>query len=112
MAAMMPHTIQLILCTCPDRNTAETLGRLLVSEGLAACVNIAPNLVSIYSWQGQIETAEECLMLIKARQDNYPAIETAIRKHHPYDLPEIIAVSVQQGLPEYLHWINTCSTAK
>ncbi len=108
----MPYAIQLILCTCPDRNTAENIARLLVTDGLAACVNIVPNLVSIYTWQGQVESAEECLLLIKAREDNYPAIETAIRCHHPYDLPEIIAVPVQQGLPEYLHWINSCPTAK
>lgn len=108
----MPYAIQLILCTCPDRNIAETLARLLVTDGLAACVNIVSNLVSIYTWQGQVESAEECLLLIKAREDNYQAIETTIRLHHPYDLPEIIAVPVQQGLPEYLHWINSCPTAK
>jgi periplasmic divalent cation tolerance protein len=108
---MLP-AIHLIFCTCPDRNTAEMLARLLVTDELAACVNIVPNLTSIYSWQGHLESAEECLLLIKARQDNYPAIETTLRKHHPYDLPEIIAIAVQQGLPEYLHWINACPPTK
>lgn len=104
--------IYLIYCTCPDRNTADTLARHLVSEGLAACVNMIPNLISTYTWQGQLETAEECLLLIKAKKDNYPAIETALRNHHPYELPEIIAVAVERGLPDYLHWINACRTAK
>jgi periplasmic divalent cation tolerance protein len=108
----MPQSSLIIFCTCPDRNTAEALARLLVSNQLAACVNIVANLISIYSWQGQIESAEECLLLIKAHQDNYPAIETALRQHHPYALPEIIAVAIQQGLPDYLHWINTCTPAK
>lgn len=108
----MLHPVQLILCTCPDRNTAETIARRLVTDGLAACVNIVPQLTSIYSWQGHVETAEECLLLIKARQDNYPTIEVAIRKQHPYDLPEIIAVPVQQGLPDYLHWISSCTPIK
>jgi periplasmic divalent cation tolerance protein len=107
---MLPE-IQLIFCTCPDRHTAETLARCLVTDGLAACVNIIPNLLSIYTWQGQVESAEECLLLIKARKDNYSAIETALRHHHPYDLPEIIAIAVQQGLPDYLHWINACPIA-
>jgi periplasmic divalent cation tolerance protein len=108
----MSSAIQVTLCTCPDHNTAEAIARLLVTEGLAACVNIAANMMSIYSWQGQVESAEECLLFIKARADNYPAIETMIRKHHPYDLPEIIAIPVQQGLADYLHWINVCTTAK
>jgi periplasmic divalent cation tolerance protein len=104
----MPTQYQIILCTCPDQDTAEKLARMLVSDRLAACVNILPGLSSIYRWQGQIASAQEYLLLIKANTINYQAIETSIKIHHPYELPEIIAVPVENGLPEYLHWIDSC----
>ncbi|NOT86472.1 MAG: divalent-cation tolerance protein CutA [Methylococcaceae bacterium] len=99
--------IQLIFCTCPDQSTAETLAHLLLNEEWAACVNILPSILSLYRWQGQIESAQEHLLLIKATQQNYPNIEQAIKQHHPYGIPEIIAVSVTEGLPAYLRWIES-----
>jgi len=108
----MPANHQIIFCTCPDKNTAETIARLLVTNNEAACVNILPGITSIYAWQGQIESAEEHLLLIKAHKDRYQAIETTIRDHHPYELPEIIAVPIECGLPEYLKWIDSCHSLK
>jgi len=99
-------------CTCPDQATAEKIARLLVESSLAACVNILPNLTSVYSWNGQIESAEEHLLMIKSPQAAYKAIETAIRSQHPYELPEIIAVPVVQGLPEYINWIHSCHASE
>jgi periplasmic divalent cation tolerance protein len=107
----MTQTI-ITLCTCPDKDTAEKVARLLIGEKLAACVNILPNITSIYPWQGKIETAEEQLLIIKSPQTNYQAIETAIRSHHPYELPEIIAVPIECGLPEYINWIHSCHASK
>jgi periplasmic divalent cation tolerance protein len=104
--------IIITLCTCPDKETAEKIARLLVADKLAACVNILPNITSIYSWQDQIEAADEQLLIIKSPQTNYQAIETAIRSHHPYELPEIIAVPIERGLPEYINWINSCHAPK
>ena len=104
----MPTHHQIILCTCPDQDTAERLARLLVSDRLAACVTIFPGLSSIYRWQEQITSAQEYLLLIKAHKSAYQAIETSIKIHHPYELPEIIAVPIENGLPEYLHWIDSC----
>ncbi len=104
----MPTPYQIILCTCPDKDSAERLANLLVNEQLSACVNILPGISSIYWWQGQATSAQEYLLLIKAHKDHYQAIETSIKAHHPYELPEIIAVSIENGLPEYLHWINSC----
>ena len=92
--------------------TAEKITRLLVEGALAACVNILPNVRSVYSWQGQIESAEEHLLIIKSSSEAYQAIERTIRSHHPYELPEIIAVPVGQGLPEYLNWIHSCHATK
>ncbi len=107
----MTQTI-ITLCTCPDKQSAEKVARLLVEEKLAACVNILPNIRSIYSWQGQIESAEEQLLIIKSPQAGYQAIETAILSLHPYELPEIIAVPIERGLPEYINWINSCHASK
>jgi len=99
---------QLILCTCPDADCAENLANALIAEKLAACVNIVPGVRSVYQWQGQIETAQEHLLLIKSRQDRYPAIEAAVKKLHPYEVPEIIALDIERGSQDYLQWINSC----
>ena len=104
----MPICYQIIFCTCPDKATAEKIAHYLVEDKLAACVNILPSITSIYRWHEQIETAQEHLLLIKANKTSYQAIEKTIIKHHPYELPEIIAVPIENGLPEYLHWIDSC----
>lgn len=108
----MPSNFEMIFCTCPDKNTAKKLAELLVTKKLAACVNILPGLTSIYTWEEQIESVQEHLLLIKSTKDNYQAIETTVFKHHPYEVPEIIAVPIERGLPEYLDWIDTCLSPK
>jgi len=104
----MSTPYQIILCTCPDKDSAEQLAHLLVNEQLSACVNILPGISSIYWWQGQSTSAQEYLLLIKARKEQYQVLESRIKKLHPYEVPEIIAVSIENGLPEYLHWIDSC----
>lgn len=91
----------------PDRAAAAALARALVEARLAACVNIGAPVESLYHWRGEIETACEVPVLIKAPRSRYPAIEAAIRARHPYELPEIIAVPVVEGLPAYLAWVAT-----
>ncbi|ASF45350.1 divalent-cation tolerance protein CutA [Methylovulum psychrotolerans] len=108
----MPTNVELILCTCPDKATAKKLAHLLVSKKLAACVNIIPGITSVYSWEEQIESVTEQLLLIKTSIGHYAAIETLLFKYHPYELPEIIAVPIERGLPEYLDWITTCLSTK
>lgn len=100
--------ILIAFCTCPDKETAEKIARRLVESNLAGCVNILPSITSVYAWKGQIESADECLLIIKLPASDYQSMETAIRSCHPYELPEIIAVPVQYGLPEYLNWILSC----
>ena len=104
----MSTSYQIVFCTCPDKDTAETIATLLVEKQLAACVNIMPNITSVYRWQGQIERAEELLLIIKAQTDVYPLLEAKIKQYHPYEVPEIIAVPIERGLPDYLHWIDSC----
>lgn len=96
----------LILNTCPDQQTADTIATALVEQGLAACVNVVPQIQSVYRWQGKIERQAEVLLLIKARGDAFSAISASIVELHPYELPEVIAVTVGNGLQPYLDWIN------
>ncbi len=97
---------QLIFCTCPDRKCAENLATAIVDQQVAACVNILPGVRSIYHWQGKRESADEILLLIKTHSQAYAALEQLIQQLHPYELPEIIAVPVENGLPAYLDWIS------
>ena len=96
----------LVLCTCPAGETAQSLAESLVGERLAACVNILPGLVSVFSWQGALESSQEALLLIKTERRAYAALEARLRELHPYELPEIIAVDIERGLPDYLNWIT------
>jgi|SRR5438034_669140 len=95
----------LILTTLPERAQAEALARELVTSRLAACIQIGATVQSLYHWQGQIETAAEIPLAIKTRAALYAQVEDAIRKRHPYELPEIVAVPITGGLPGYLAWI-------
>jgi periplasmic divalent cation tolerance protein len=104
----MSTTAQIILCTCPDQCSAENLAQQLIANHLAACVSIVPGLLSIYRWQGQIESAQEHLLLIKSNQASYQRLEAEIKRHHPYEVPEICAIPIISALPDYLHWIDSC----
>jgi periplasmic divalent cation tolerance protein len=95
----------LILTNLPDEASAQTLAAALVDERLAACVSVLAPCRSIYRWQGKVESAQEVPLLIKSTVAGYPALEAAIRAQHPYELPEIIAVPIAHGLPEYLNWV-------
>ena len=103
---MNQNLFQIVLTTCPDGDCAERIARALVEEGLAACVNILPPTRSIYRWKGKIEDATEQLLVIKSTLARFPAIRDRLRALHPYELPEIIAVPIADGLPEYLAWLN------
>lgn len=95
----------LVLCNCPDEEVANRIALAVLESGLAACVNILPRIQSLYRWQGNIESATEIPLFIKSTAANYPALEAAIQKLHPYDIPEIIALPVERGLPAYLNWV-------
>lgn len=81
------------------------MANALIESRAAACINMLAECTSVYRWQGKIETASEVPLLIKTTRAAYPHLEAVIREHHPYELPEIIAVSVNVGLPGYLQWI-------
>ena len=95
----------LVFSTFPDAARARAIGRRLVAERLAACVNLLPGVTSIYVWQGKEEESAETLALIKTRRALYPALEARLRELHPYEVPEIVAVELAGGLPAYLQWL-------
>ncbi|HEY6898855.1 MAG TPA: divalent-cation tolerance protein CutA [Rhodocyclaceae bacterium] len=100
----------LVLTTLPDAAAARGMATALVEGHLAACVNILAPCQSVYRWQGTVEEATEVPLLIKTTVARYHALEAWIRAHHPYELPEIVAVPVAQGLPAYLAWVASATT--
>jgi len=96
----------LVLTNLPDRESAERLARGVVDARVAACVNVLSPTRSVYRWKGAVETAEEYPVLIKTAADRYPELEKTIRALHPYELPEIVAVGIEAGLPAYLAWVE------
>ncbi|MEN8107607.1 MAG: divalent-cation tolerance protein CutA [Pseudomonadota bacterium] len=103
----MQGSPQIVLCTVPDRDTAEMIAGTLVSDRQAACVNIIAGLTSVYRWQNKTEQSDELLLIIKTTENAYESAQATISRLHPYELPEIIAVTIQNGLPEYLDWLTT-----
>jgi periplasmic divalent cation tolerance protein len=101
----MTETVQVITAT-ETKSDAQAIARTVVEKRLAACVQVIGPITSTYWWQGEIETAEEWLCLIKSRRDLYEALEEAIREVHPYDVPEILAVPVVAGGRDYLDWLD------
>lgn len=99
--------VLLVLTTLPDAETARSLAARLIDDQLAACVNMLAPCTSVYAWQGKVEEATEYPLLIKTAAARYEALEHCIRTLHPYELPEIIAVPVERGLPDYLAWVKT-----
>lgn len=97
--------IIIVFTHVPDMTCAVSMAHALVSAQLAACVNISSPVKSVYRWQGQIETAAEIGLMIKTTQKGYAKLADKISELHPYELPEIVAIHVNEGLPEYLRWV-------
>ena len=102
----MPVSALICFCTCPDADSAERIATALVAERLAACVNLLPGLRSVYRWQGKVERATEIQLIIKSRQSRFAELQACIQAHHPYEVPELLALPVSAGLPAYLDWLN------
>ena len=100
-----PSDALLVLVTTPDAAVAEHLGRTLVEERLAACVNIVPGLRSIYSWQGVVQDEAEVLCLVKTRRALFPVLRDRITALHPYEVPEVLGISPVESSTPYLQWL-------
>ena len=105
MQSMNPEEILLVLTNLPNRETAMTIARALIDGRFAACVTVPAGATSVYRWQGAVESADETPLLIKTTCARYPSLEAELRRLHPYELPEIIAVPLARGLPDYLQWV-------
>jgi periplasmic divalent cation tolerance protein len=103
-----PHL--LIYITCGSEENARQIATRLVEERLAACVNILPNVHSVYRWQGKVESSSEYLLLVKTRRERFAALRDRVRILHPYELPELVAVPIVAGLEPYLNWITESVT--
>jgi periplasmic divalent cation tolerance protein len=97
---------RIVLSTARSEDEARNIAHHLVERQLAACVNIVPQIESIYRWQGKVESSREWLLLVKTTAEKFPAVRDAIRELHSYELPECIALSVEDGTAEYLEWIE------
>jgi periplasmic divalent cation tolerance protein len=97
---------RIVLTTCGSQEEADKIAQRLVEHRLAACVNVIPQVKSIYRWQGRVESEQEWLLLVKTTYDKFPQVRDAIRSLHSYDLPECIAISIGDGSAEYLAWIS------
>jgi periplasmic divalent cation tolerance protein len=97
---------RLVLCTAGSEDEARKIANALVDRKLAACVNIIPQIESIYRWQGKVESSREWLLLIKTTAEKFDAVRNAIRELHSYELPECIAITLEDGSYDYLQWIE------
>jgi periplasmic divalent cation tolerance protein len=99
-------SVLLVMTNCPDRPSALRIAQALLEKNLVACVNVYPEILSVYNWQGKREQASEVALHLKTRTGLYPQLEQAIVALHPYQVPEIIAIPILHGLPAYLDWVQ------
>jgi periplasmic divalent cation tolerance protein len=104
----VPDEVCLVFVTGPDRESLVRIGRALVDERLAACVNVLPEVTSIFRWEGDIDVTGEALAMLKTTRDRFGQVCRRVSELHPYDLPECIAVPVAAGSERYLSWVRQC----
>lgn len=95
-----------VLSTVSDRESANRIARALVSEKLAACVNVIPGVTSFYEWDGSIQEENEIIILMKSESSAFEKLKKRILDLHPYELPELVTLDISGGLPEYLEWVR------
>ena len=96
----------LVMCAFPSAEEARQIGTQLLQLQVAACVNLIPQVESVFRWKGEIQSESEVLALIKTTRDNYQEIEARIQELHPYDIPAVISVPVEKGASAYLNWVS------
>ena len=101
---------RIVLSTAGSEEEARKIARHLVERQLAACVNIIPQIESVYRWQGRVESNREWLLLIKTTAEKFPGVCGAIRELHSYELPECIAIAIDDGSTGYLQWMEESVT--
>ena len=104
----MKNPYLLVLVTTASKEDAENILRNLLEAKLIACGNISSQVTSFFRWKGEIEKAEECLVLMKSRRDLFDKVAQAVKALHSYETPEIIALEVADGSKDYLDWLESC----
>jgi len=102
----VPTDVRTLLATAPDTATARTLAEAVVGEGLAACVSLVPGVLSVYRWQGEMHHDAEVLLLIKTTADRVEEVRGRIVELHPYEVPEVLSLAVEEGHGPYLDWVR------
>lgn len=97
--------VVLVLCSAPDKAVARLLAQQILEERMAACVSVLPGMHSMYHWNGELQAAEEVLMIIKTTRDRLVDLQTLIDQRHPFDVPEVVVLDTQGGLPAWLAWV-------
>lgn len=100
----MAQDVLVVLVTCPP-DKAQAIAEALVEERVAACVNVVGALQSVYRWKGAVQNDREALLIAKTTRDRFEALKDSVLRQHPYDLPEVIAFTVDRGHPPYLEWL-------
>ncbi len=95
-----------VLCTCAGEDDAARIARHLLETRLAACVNVLPGMRSLYHWKGEIESSDECLLIIKSSRALFPDLQIEVEKVHPYEIPELLAIPIVAGADMYLEWMG------
>tara|TARA_R110002126_G_scaffold11114_11_gene50453 strand:+ start:7916 stop:8296 length:381 start_codon:yes stop_codon:yes gene_type:complete len=108
--AATPSAPRLVLITAPDPETGLRLARELVGARLAACANLVPGLTSVYRFEGQVHEEPEALLIVKTTFAHVPAIEAHLAEHHPYDVPECVALAPDHVEAKYLSWLRAETT--
>ncbi len=106
----MQYSYVLVFITIPSAEVGQDIATLLVDEKLAACVNIVPGISSIYCWQEAIQQDDELLLIAKSRSTLFERLATTVKRVHPYDVPEVIALPILAGSNEYLAWIDSVTS--
>ena len=97
--------VSVVLATVPDLEVGRQLARTLLDERLIACANVVPGVTSLYRWQGRVHEDAECLVVMKTRTELVPRLVERVPALHPYELPEVLALRVMDGLPAYCRWV-------
>ena len=105
------HKVLIVLVMASSRQEASKIGRAMVKQKVAACVNIVPAVTSIFRWQGKVQRSRETLLMVKTSGRRYAALERLIRSMHSYEVPEIIAINVDRGLSQYIAWVDQETTS-
>ncbi len=96
----------IVFTTTASKQDAAEIAKKAVGQKLAACVQIVPAIESVYEWKGEVKVDTECLLLLKTNEQTFPQLEAFLKDHHPYDIPEIVAVSADKVSDDYSSWLN------